>query len=720
MAIINLNTQQASLKKTLVKSSVLASSSPKLTASKIKVSDTPKPKLGKQPLYKAPKIPKPLKVKPENLLSKLSKWDGTFTNRMHTMSFTSSAAKRRMAEESTSPKVDKPTSTSQISKPTSVPKVDKPVPKISKPTSVPKVDKPTDKPASKPTQSAGDHIVKMINGLQKSFASLSSRVDVIMSVLSKTSKTQHDQGQQLQNLQTSQIQSQTIQSEQLQKLQTSQIESQKEQNKRFLGLQNSQIKTQRDNNIKIRRIQSNTSILRDTQETIINNQTQQNEVITSLNETTGEIVNNQQQAHQAQEANENQSSTVDPATITELQETTNNIIQSQSEIKDSLQETTTILNDIGNAMSLDFADRIKKERELLQKTRKKKLDAKRKAAEKSVETSKDLEKKGGKTVDKIKKPVLTLMDRIKSMLTFLILGFISAPAVKWLRKNVQAIDSFFEFFKRHWATILGFGFGNAIFQSARNLARGWKNLGKNNWLRKGLRGVRNKLFGPKVTKTGVRKLPGNVTDAAFDIKPKTVSQFGRQKSGVGKLLQRSNIAAKKLKKLPIAKGAGGALSVLFAAMEFKGRKDEGQTTGKALLGTAGSTLGGIGGAKAGAAIGATIGSIIPGPGTAIGAVLGGLIGGIGGAMLGGKAADTVSDAVGLGGDTRLNKKVNKTGKLEGDGSSNKVIINDLIKDKAGDITPLETPIGGSSLPMVSPDDASNPYVAKMAQELGIF
>ena len=139
-----------------------------------------------------------------------------------------------------------------------------------------------------------------------------------------------------------------------------------------------------------------------------------------------------------------------------------------------------------------------------------------------------------------------------------------------------------------------------------------------------------------------------------------------------------------------------------------------------MLGTAGSTLGGIGGAKAGAAIGATIGSIIPGPGTAIGAVLGGLIGGIGGAMLGGKAADTVSDAVGLGGDTRLNKKVNKTGKLEGDGSSNKVIINDLIKDKAGDITPLETPIGGSSLPMVSPDDASNPYVAKMAQELGIF
>jgi len=699
VAIINLNTQQASLKKTLVKSSVLASSAPKLTASKIKVSDTPKSKLGKQPFFKAPKIPKPLKVKPENLLSKLSKWDGTFTNRMHTMSFTSSAAKRRMAEESTSPKVDKPTS---------APKADKPIVKSS-----PKVDKP----ASKPTQSAGDDIVKMINGLQKSFASLSSRVDVIMSVISRTSKTQQDQSQQLQNIQNNQIQSQTIQSQELKNLQNSQIQSQKEQNERFLGLQNSQIKIQRDNSIKIRRIQSNTSILRDTQETIINNQTQQNETITSLNETTGEIVNNQQQA---QEADGDQSQSVDPVVITELQEKTNNIIQSQSEIKDSLEETTTILNDIGNAMSLDFADRIQKERKILQKERKKKLVNKRKEAEKSVETPKDLEKKGNPVVDKIKKPILSLMDRIKSMLTFLILGFISAPAIKWLRNNVGAIDSFFDFFKRHWMTILGFGFGTYIAETAKNLARGWKNLGKNNWLRKGLRGARNKIFGPKVTKTGVRKLPGNVTDAAFDIKPKTVSQFTRQKSGVGKLLQRSNIAAKKLRKLPIGRGAGGALSVLFAGMEFKGRKDEGQTTGKALLGTAGSTLGGMAGASKGAAIGAAIGSVIPGAGTAIGAVLGGLIGGVGGAMLGGKAADTVSDAVGLGGDTRLNKKVNKTGKLE-ESDKSAVIINNAIKNNdASKVTPFETPVGGSSLPMVSPDDASNPYVAKMAQELGIF
>ncbi len=204
---------------------------------------------------------------------------------------------------------------------------------------------------------------------------------------------------------------------------------------------------------------------------------------------------------------------------------------------------------------------------------------------------------------------------------------------KWLRKNTDAIDGFFNFFGRHWMTILGFGFGTYIHETAKSLARAWKNLGKNNWLRKGLRGARNKLFGAKVTKTGMRTLKGYPTDAAFGIKPKTVAQFARKKTRIGKILQRTNIFAKKARKLPVGKIGGGLLSVLFAGMEFKGRKEEGQTTGKALIGTAGSTLGGIGGAKAGALAGAAIGSIIPGAGTAVGAVLGGLIGGIGGAML---------------------------------------------------------------------------------------
>ena len=218
MAIINLKTQQASLKKTLVKSSVLASGGPKITASKIKVSEIPKiqfgsvpkaigsqpkmpkmtklvvPKidldkssgLGEQPFFKAPKIPKPLKATPKPKIKKPSL---------------------------STPKLDKP----KKGKPTptpSAPKVDKPTPstpkaKVDKPTpSAPKLDKPVSKVEEPTQQGMGEHIVKMINDLQKSFASLSSRVDVIMSVLSKTSKTQYDQGQQLENLRNGQIESQ--------------------------------------------------------------------------------------------------------------------------------------------------------------------------------------------------------------------------------------------------------------------------------------------------------------------------------------------------------------------------------------------------------------------------------------------------------------------------------------------------------------------------------
>jgi len=95
---------------------------------------------------------------------------------------------------------------------------------------------------------------------------------------------------------------------------------------------------------------------------------------------------------------------------------------------------------------------------------------------------------------------------------------------------------------------------------------------------------------------------------------------------------------------------GGILSAIFAAFEFKGRKDEGQTNLQAGVGTAGSTLGGMGGAiaggKAGALLGGAIGAAFGGvgaiPGAAIGGVLGSILGGIGGSMAGGAMADAMT------------------------------------------------------------------------------
>ena len=107
------------------------------------------------------------------------------------------------------------------------------------------------------------------------------------------------------------------------------------------------------------------------------------------------------------------------------------------------------------------------------------------------------------------------------------------------------------------------------------------------------------------------------------------------------------------RRLPKIKGPGlrgGILSAIFAALEFGGRKAEGQTNVQAGVGSAGSTLGGAlgfkAGLKGGAALGATIGAFFGGvgaaPGALIGGALGSLLGGFGGSMLGGAAADKLT------------------------------------------------------------------------------
>ena len=67
-------------------------------------------------------------------------------------------------------------------------------------------------------------------------------------------------------------------------------------------------------------------------------------------------------------------------------------------------------------------------------------------------------------------------------------------------------------------------------------------------------------------------------------------------------------------KLPKIKGGPGPLSVLFAGLEFGGRKLQGQTNLQAGVGAGASAAGGLGGAAAGAAIGT---AFFPGSGNAI-------------------------------------------------------------------------------------------------------
>ena len=95
-------------------------------------------------------------------------------------------------------------------------------------------------------------------------------------------------------------------------------------------------------------------------------------------------------------------------------------------------------------------------------------------------------------------------------------------------------------------------------------------------------------------------------------------------------------------RIPKIRGIAGPLNLVLAGLEYGGRLGEGQTQEQAILGTAGSVVGGIGGAKAGAAAGAAIGALFGGVGAVPGAIIGGLIGGIGGSIAGGSLLDKMT------------------------------------------------------------------------------
>jgi len=109
------------------------------------------------------------------------------------------------------------------------------------------------------------------------------------------------------------------------------------------------------------------------------------------------------------------------------------------------------------------------------------------------------------------------------------------------------------------------------------------------------------------------KIAANVTPAAASaVKPGLLSKVGGR----------------------LGAGAGGVLSLLFAAQNFKSRKEVGQSNTEAAIGTAGGVAGGIAGAAAGGALGALGGPLAP-----VTVPLGALLGGIAGSMGGGAIAD---------------------------------------------------------------------------------
>lgn len=123
-----------------------------------------------------------------------------------------------------------------------------------------------------------------------------------------------------------------------------------------------------------------------------------------------------------------------------------------------LDEVSKGIKDIGNALSLDFANRIAEHKGEINKL---KLGAKK---DELTDEEAKLEKKrkslfGGvkETAGKIMAPAVSMFDKIKEFLLNIFAGQLVSTAFDWLKdpKNREAISGFFNWVQKHWKWIAG-------------------------------------------------------------------------------------------------------------------------------------------------------------------------------------------------------------------------------------------------------------------------
>ena len=124
----------------------------------------------------------------------------------------------------------------------------------------------------------------------------------------------------------------------------------------------------------------------------------------------------------------------------------------------SLEETNNILTDIGNALSLDFANRITEGKEEVKGMQAQKSRGKFGRAEGRLEGS---GKKIGSALkgagSKASSPVQGIFGKILSFLGLLGTGIAANAGFEWLKddKNKKKLSSFFNFIKENWKWMVG-------------------------------------------------------------------------------------------------------------------------------------------------------------------------------------------------------------------------------------------------------------------------
>ena len=141
-------------------------------------------------------------------------------------------------------------------------------------------------------------------------------------------------------------------------------------------------------------------------------------------------------------------------------------------VEQSLAETNRILVEIQKQLSLDFANRIAEEKDILDKTKKEESKKKFAAREKSVEGLKKIGGAVGGVVNKVSAPIKSVFDKIKEFFGLILTGIVVNKAFDWLQKeeNRQKLDRIFEFVGKYWKEIAGILIG---IQLATTIASLW-------------------------------------------------------------------------------------------------------------------------------------------------------------------------------------------------------------------------------------------------------
>ena len=119
-----------------------------------------------------------------------------------------------------------------------------------------------------------------------------------------------------------------------------------------------------------------------------------------------------------------------------------------------LEEINSILQDIGNALSLDFGNRITQKKNEIDALREGAETKKRGGIEAGLESVNKITNKVGTAFSSVTAPARSILDKVIGFFGTLATGFLADKALTWLSENKDKVTGFFEFLQDHGKKIL--------------------------------------------------------------------------------------------------------------------------------------------------------------------------------------------------------------------------------------------------------------------------